>query len=306
MIVGVGATVGDTMAHLLPGPRARRGLPAVVLVLATLLTVGCSGVPSPRRAGPTASASVSSPVSSPASSALPSSASPSSALPSSTVSASATPPPTARPARETVGPASPRQLVGLVRIVVSIGDAGRGETSTGMLISSDGDVVTSDHGVVGATAAQATVMTTGRTYAAHVVAEDARHDVALLRLDDASGLAAVALAPRAAAVGAPVTVVGDAHGLRSTFTAATGVVLAIDQTLVAAPTATTRGERLTGLLLGSADVVSGDSGGPTYDGNGRVVGLTTASVHVGSGLAGVAIPVDTLRHLVADLVRAAG
>ena len=208
-----------------------------------------------------------------------------------------------RLARETVTTAAPRQLTGLVRIVVSVGNDGRGETSTGMVLRSDGEVVTNNHGVAGATAVQATVMSTGRTYTARVVATDARRDVALLRLEAASGLARVALARRDAAVGDRVTVVGDAHGLRSTFTAATGTVLARNQTLVARATHTARRERLTGLVLSTCNVISGESGGPTYDAHGRVVGMTTAAVRNSHGLDGVAIPRGTLRAIVRDLER---
>lgn len=197
--------------------------------------------------------------------------------------------------------ATPRQLTGLVRMVATIGTSGRGLTSTGMVLTSDGEVVTNSHGVAGATAVQATLMSSGLTYTARVVAANRGRDVALLRLDGASGLAPVTLAPRDPGVGARVTVVGDAHGVQSRFTAATGTVLAHNQTLVSPPTTSTPGERLTDVMLISCDVVSGESGGPTYDAAGTVVGMTTASVRSGTDRSGVAISVDSLRMVLRTL-----
>lgn len=172
-----------------------------------------------------------------------------------------------------------------------------------MILTGNGQAVTNNHAVAGATAVLATVMSTGRTYSARMVAADSGRDVALLHLDDASRLTRVTLARRDAAVGDRVTAVGDARGLRSTFTAATGTVLARDQTLITPATGTTRGERLTGVMLNTCNVVSGESGGPTYGAGGRVVGMTTAAVRGSRDLYGVAIPIGTLRTVIRDLQR---
>jgi S1-C subfamily serine protease len=193
-----------------------------------------------------------------------------------------------------------------VRIVASIGTGGRIETSTGMVLSDDGRVVTNNHGVTGATAVQVTVMSTGRTYTATVAATDVAHDVALLRLHGARGLAGVTLAQREPAVGDRVAVVGDAGGRRSRLTAATGSVLALHQTLVTPKTATAAGERLTGMILDSCNVAIGESGGPTYGVGGRVVGMTTARIPSRTRIDGAAIPIDTLRSVLRELKNRAG
>ena len=196
--------------------------------------------------------------------------------------------------------ATGRQLTGLVRIVASIG--GAGETLTGMVLRPNGLVVTNNHGVAGATAVQATVMRSGRTFRARVVATAPGRDVALLRLQGASGLATVGLARRDGAVGARSTVVGDARGRRAYFTAATGTLIARKQTLVTPRTSTAPAERLTGLLLTTCNVVTGVSGGPTYGGSGRVIGMTTAAVRSGGKTYGVAIPARALRAVVSRLL----
>ncbi len=275
----------------------RVGVPALALV--ALLAGGCSGASDGVDTAPSTSAPTPAPTmaSGSASSAGPAAGRPSRTRPPKT--------PT-RPPVDRVGRASPRQLVGLVRIVASIGNDGRGETSTGMVLSGDGRVVTNNHAVAGATAVQATVMTSGRTYGARVVGGDPAHDIALLQLDGASRQPTVQLARRDVVVGARVTAVGDARGVRTTFTAATGTLLATGQTLVTRPTSRSRGERLTGVLLSSCNVVAGESGGPTYDARGRVVGMTTAAVRTRRGLFGIAIPVSTLRSVAGDLGRRAG
>ncbi|MDQ6686644.1 MAG: S1C family serine protease [Actinomycetota bacterium] len=282
-------------------------VPVLVTVLVTFLIGGCSDPPDRNgtSAGSTVTATTdptsSTPTPSPSTSRPPRTRPPRHVRPPRT-----RPPRHIRPPLDTVTSATPHQLVGLVRIVASIGNNGQGETSTGMILSSDGKAVTNNHGVAGATAVQATVMSTGRTYTARVVAADPGRDVALLRLDGASRLAGVAFAQRDAAVGDRVTVVGDARGLRFTFTAATGTVLARNQTLVTPATGNTRGERLTGLMLSTCNAVTGESGGPTYDADGRVVGMTTAAVRSSRGLYGVTIPRGALRTIIRDLERRSG
>jgi len=256
----------------------------IVGVLVSALAGGCSLSPDRHQESPRAAATTAPPTSPSAGTASP--------APSSR---------TAVPLRNTVTRAASGQLTGLVRIVASIGNDGRGETSTGMVLRDDGEVVTNNHAVAGATAIEATVMSTGRTYRARVTAADPRRDIALLRLDGAEGLTAVTFAQREASVGQRVTVVGDARGRRSQFAAATGTVVDRDQTLLTPATETSPGERLTGVVLSTCDVVSGESGGPTYDARRQVVGMTTASVRTSSGLGGVAIPLSTLRSVVRAL-----
>lgn len=221
--------------------------------------------------------------------------------PAATAPATAAPtrlPRSPRPPHDTSSPATGAQLRGLVRIVATLSVDGSSETSTGMVLTADGEVVTNHHGVAGARSVRVTVMSTGRSYPAAVASSNARRDVALLRLAGASGLATVTLAAADAAVGDRIAVVGDALGSPTAFVAATGSVVALDQTLVTGPRGDTAGERLTGLVLTTADVVSGDSGGPVYDAHGQVVAMTTAAISTPDGPDGVAIPVGLLREVI--------
>jgi S1-C subfamily serine protease len=186
--------------------------------------------------------------------------------------------------------ASADQLTGLVRIV-SIIDYGVGKAmGTGMVLTSDGEIVTNHHVVAGATAIRVTVVSTGQTYSARVVGADSQDDVAVLQLDNASGLATAPLAHQAAHVGDAVIAVGDADG-RHRLSLAAGRVTAVRQSITTRSDATTSGERLKGLIEIDADVISGDSGGATLNASGRVVGMTTAASSGSANITGYAIPI---------------
>src|SRR4051794_36829444 len=89
---------------------------------------------------------------------------------------------------ESSSAASGSQITGLVRIATTMKYAGGEAAGTGMVLTSDGEVVTNHHVVAGATSIEATVMSTGQTYTAQVVGTDTPDDVAVLHLVGASGL----------------------------------------------------------------------------------------------------------------------
>jgi S1-C subfamily serine protease len=198
-------------------------------------------------------------------------------------------------------PATADQLTGLVRVASTLKYQDGRAAGTGMILTSDGEVVTNHHVVEGSTRLRVTVMSTGRTYAATVVGTDAKDDLAVLQLQGASGLATVTPDRDPSAVGDAVTAVGDAGGDTSTFTAATGTILATGQDITTRSEAGRPGERLRGLIKISSDVISGDSGGATYDAQGEVLGMTTAASSGGSDVVGFAIPIATVSRIAADL-----
>jgi S1-C subfamily serine protease len=196
--------------------------------------------------------------------------------------------------------ASSTQLTGLVRIVSTMKYAGATAAGTGMVLTSDGEVVTNHHVVEGSTSIKVKVMSTGKTYTATVVGTDAKDDVAVLQLKDASGLSTVKTDTGGAAVGDAVTAVGDANGTVSYLSAASGKVVALNQSITTQSEGTATGERLTGLTEISSDVISGDSGGATYDADGQVVGMTTAASS-GGDVVGYAVPIARVLRIVDDL-----
>src|SRR6185312_10975067 len=117
------------------------------------------------------------------------------------------------------------QLTGLVRVASTLKYQGGRAAGTGMILTSTGEVVTNHHVVQGSTKLQVTVMSTGQTYTATVVGTDARDDVAIIQLQNASGLQTVTPDTDGVALGDSVTTVGDADGDTSTFSAAAGTIL---------------------------------------------------------------------------------
>ncbi len=172
--------------------------------------------------------------------------------------------------------ATAEQQVGVVTIDSTLGYQDGASAGTGMVLTSDGLVLTNNHVISGATSVEVTVESTGKTYTATVLGADPSADVALLQLTGASGLQTVTLDDDGGVqAGDEVTAVGNAEGTGD-LVAATGDVTATDQSMTAA-TGTGDAETLDGLIQFSADVVSGDSGGPVLDDEGEVVGITTAA-----------------------------
>ncbi|MCW2818608.1 MAG: serine protease [Marmoricola sp.] len=202
---------------------------------------------------------------------------------------------------DTTSTASGKQLTGLVRIVSTMKYDGGKAAGTGMVLTSDGEVVTNHHVVQGATSVKVEVMTTGTTYTASVVGTDAAKDVAVLKLQDASGLATVTPDTDGIATGSAVTAVGDGNGTVDHLSAATGTVTAANQAITTSAEGSASGERLTGLMEISSDVVPGYSGGATYDADGQVVGMTTAASSGSSDVVGYAVPIATVLRVADDL-----
>ncbi|HLI40922.1 MAG TPA: trypsin-like peptidase domain-containing protein [Streptosporangiaceae bacterium] len=176
---------------------------------------------------------------------------------------------------------------GLVTVNSTIqyqGEQGRG---TGMVINPDGLVLTNNHVIEDSTRLSATVVATGKTYPARVLGYDTTGDVALIKLEGASGLRVVQPGNSAdVKVGDPVLAMGDAEG-QGTIVPAAGRVTALNQTITASDSGgTISSETLHGMIETNADIVSGDSGGPLVNASGRVIGMDTA----GSGGGGFSFP----------------
>jgi S1-C subfamily serine protease len=163
---------------------------------------------------------------------------------------------------------------------------------TGMILTSNGEVLTNNHVVQGATKITVTVVSTGTTYTATVVGTDPTDDVAVLQLRHASGLKTVSISTAAAKVGESVTAVGNAGGTGGTPSAAPGQVTALNRSITATDESGGNAERISGLIETDAAVQAGDSGGPLYDSSGKVIGMDTAASS-GPVADGYAIPIGT-------------
>jgi S1-C subfamily serine protease len=147
---------------------------------------------------------------------------------------------------------------------------------TGMILTAEGQVLTNYHVVAGSDKVSVTVADSGNTYTATVVGFDQARDVALLQLKNASGLTTVTVDKDQVAVGDAIAAVGNASGGGELVKAA-GKVTATDQSLtVSSDSPWGSSEDLSGLVETNARAVPGDSGGPMFDSQNEVLGMTTA------------------------------
>jgi len=194
--------------------------------------------------------------------------------------------------------ADAEQSAGVVVIDTVLGYSGGEAAGTGIVLTSDGLVLTNNHVVEGSTEVEVTVPATGETYAATVVGTDATSDVAVLELDGASGLRTATLDDDGdLAVGDDVTAVGNAGGTGE-LVAASGTVTALDRSITTASELGVAGESLDGLIEVDADIVSGDSGGPLLDAEGEVVGIDTAASSGSADIVGYAVTIDDAMDVV--------
>jgi serine protease Do len=162
---------------------------------------------------------------------------------------------------------------------------------SGFFISADGFAVTNNHVVQNA---ETVTVTTddGKTYTAKVIGTDSRSDLALIKVDGAN-FPFVKLADASPRIGDWVLAVGNPFGLGGTVTA--GIVSARGRDIGAGP--------YDDFIQIDAPVNKGNSGGPTFDVDGNVIGVNTAIFSPSGGSVGIAfaIPSDTVKSVVAQL-----
>jgi serine protease Do len=163
---------------------------------------------------------------------------------------------------------------------------------SGFFITADGYAVTNNHVVDNAKTVEIT-MDDGKTYSAKVIGTDARTDIALIKIDGRNDFPFVKLAEKTPRVGDWVVAVGNPFGLGGTVTA--GIVSARGRDIGAGP--------YDDFIQIDASVNKGNSGGPTFDMDGNVIGVNTAIFSPSGGSVGIAfdIPSDTVKSVVAQL-----
>jgi serine protease Do len=163
---------------------------------------------------------------------------------------------------------------------------------SGFFMSADGYAVTNNH-VVGKAEQVEVVTDDGKTYTAKVVGADPKTDLALIKVDGRSDFPFVNLAEKTSRIGDWVVAVGNPYGLGGTVTA--GIVSARGRDIGAGP--------YDDFLQIDAPINKGNSGGPTFDVDGNVIGINTAIFSPSGGSVGIAfaVPADTVKSVVAQL-----
>ncbi len=172
------------------------------------------------------------------------------------------------------------------------------------MLTSNGEILTNNHVIRGATSIKVTDVGNGKTYTASIVGYDASDDVAVIQLKNASGLTTASLGNSSSvASGDTVTALGNAGGKGGTPSVASGSVTALGQSITASDEGSGVSEQLTGLIQTNADIQPGDSGGALVNSHGQVIGMNTAastgfqfqgqSSSQGSQVQAYAIPIDS-------------
>ena len=168
---------------------------------------------------------------------------------------------------------------------------------TGIVLTSNGEILTNNHVIAGATSISVTDIGNGQTYKANVVGYDRTGDIAVIQLVGASGLPTATIAQTPATVGQGVVGVGNAGGTGGTPSSAGGSVTAIGQSITASDSGGGNSENLTGLIETNCAIQPGDSGGALVNASAQVVGMDTAASTGASASGGAsqayAIPIAT-------------
>ncbi|MFI1421853.1 S1C family serine protease [Streptomyces sp. NPDC020731] len=201
-------------------------------------------------------------------------------------------------------------------------------TGSGVIITSDGEIITNNHVVSGASSIKVRT-SDGKTYTAEIVGTDSSKDLALIKLRDASGLQTATLGDSdGVQVGDQVVAIGSPEGLTGTVTS--GIVSALDRDVTVSTDESESqqqqrqqgggwpfeygGQEFNGDTGGStttykalqtdASLNPGNSGGALIDMNGNIVGINSAMYSSASGSSssdagsvglGFAIPVNTVK-----------
>ncbi len=162
---------------------------------------------------------------------------------------------------------------------------------SGFFISADGYAVTNNHVVEKAESVQVTT-DDGKTHTAKVIGTDPRTDLALIKVEGGP-FPYVKLSDRSPRIGDWVLAVGNPFGLGGTVTA--GIVSARGRDIGASA--------YDDFIQIDAPVNKGNSGGPTFDTDGNVIGVNTAIFSPSGGSVGIAfaIPADTVNSVINQL-----
>jgi S1-C subfamily serine protease len=173
---------------------------------------------------------------------------------------------------------------------------GEQAAGSGLVLTPKGRILTNNHVISGATDIEVEIGVTGDTYSADVVGYDTADDVAVIQLNDASGLQTIESAPTGSVQEQDlVLAIGNALGRFGTPSVVSGTVAALHQDITAGDGLDQ--ESLHDMIRVEASIQPGDSGGALLDQDGRVIGMNTAADVGGSqygfssGTTGFAIPI---------------
>jgi S1-C subfamily serine protease len=182
------------------------------------------------------------------------------------------------------------------------------DQGTGMIITPNGEVVTNNHVIAGATTITVTLYGSLKALPATLVDTDPTNDVALLQINGQSNLPTVTYGNSDnVQVGDGVVAIGNALGLSAgTPTVTQGIISAKGRSVQASDSSGNAVESLTNMFQTDAAINPGNSGGPLVDSSGQVIGMNTAVASSADGISqaqniGFAIPSNKIEKLLPAL-----
>ena len=203
----------------------------------------------------------------------------------------------------------------VVAITVGSGDEPSGQGS-GVILDADGNIVTNNHVVAGASRVQVT-LSNNKSYDAKVVGKDPSTDLAVIKINGVKDLKPIKMADDSKlVVGQSAMAVGNPLGLSGTVT--TGIVSALDR-----PVTTKEGSDsgdssssepvVTNAIQTSAAINPGNSGGALVNGSGELIGINSSIASLSDGISGsgqsgnigigFAIPTSVVKNITNQLIK---
>lgn len=196
-------------------------------------------------------------------------------------------------------------VVSITTEIRTTGWFGQSSTSsaagTGIIISSDGYILTNKHVIEGAN--KISIVTADGTIYEKVklVTTDPLNDIAFLKISDASDLSFATLGDsKTISVGQQVIAIGNALGqFENTITS--GIISGTGRSIVATDSSYSSSESLVDMIQTDAAINPGNSGGPLVNAAGEVIGINTATSSDADGI-GFAIPISSVKGMIEQLL----
>lgn len=168
-------------------------------------------------------------------------------------------------------------------------------SGSGIIISSDGYIVTNSHVIEGASAIDV-VLNSGEKYKAEIVGMDSKTDLAVIKIEATNLPAAVLGKSSDLKVGELAVAIGNPLGLEFQGSVTAGVISALNRTMEV------EGRQYT-LVQTDAAINPGNSGGPLVNKYGQVIGINTVKIssYTAEGM-GFAIPIDVAVPIIEELI----
>ena len=174
-------------------------------------------------------------------------------------------------------------------------------SGTGMIVTSDGYILTNKHVVDGARSVQI-ITDAGDTYDdVDIIGTDPLNDVAYLKINGVNDLPTIPLGDsKTIAVGQPVLAIGNALGAYQN-SVTQGIIGGTGRSVEASDSSGQNVEYLTDMLQTDAAINPGNSGGPLVNAAGEVIGINTAVSTDAQGL-GFAIPISAVKGMLKNII----